>query len=184
MARYGKGSHNKTHGRIEKHSRIDSFFFRNLLPMIGSKEFLKCGKINLYREYIENENGTILFARVPHEFGERVYFECPYCYHRFRYLYWHDDWYKCRFCAKLNYRSQQETKSNGDLSLYRIFKILEKLNAEDTYCWIDSAHYIPERPRYMHEKTYIRLIRKLHREQEIYSLHLMGMLRDVTSLIS
>lgn len=185
MARYGRGAHNRKNDTVEKHRRLDSFHFKHLFSLIGDKEYQKCGKFNLHRNYIETDEGAILIVKVPHEISERIYFECPYCYRRARYLYWHRevDWFACRLCAKLNYNSQQKTKSNGDLSYYKIVKILDKLKATECNDWIDCASVVPPKPKYMHEKTYIRLLKKLGREQDIYNSYLVPLLMKLSNLI-
>ena len=124
MGGYNSGGRNQKHDSVERYRRLDSFFYRQLIGLMESKgrEFLKLNEFTFYKNYLENADGTLLLTAVPNHYGgaDRLYFECPYCYRRVRFLYWHQQWYKCRTCARLNYRSQQATKSNGDFSAYKM----------------------------------------------------------------
>ena len=114
----------KTYKRLESFHRIDSFAFYDYL--IGDK-YLFCKetvKYPLFRgnivyyvgermaEIREGESYTnLLLSSVPGIDGlsERLYFHCPHCGRRVRYLYDYYKHYACRKCAKLNYSCQQKS---------------------------------------------------------------------------
>ena len=187
MGGYNSGGHNRTHGTVGQYKKLDSFFYREFLGFLEYKglESIKLGGFAFHGNYIENADGLILLVGVPNNYGgqDRLYFECPYCYRRARFLYWHDGWVKCRTCARLNYRSQQETKSNGDLSAYKMQQLLKKLKVTEDLCTFDAARYRPERPRYMHEKTYRRLLVQLYREQDNFYNCSMAMLARIQNIV-
>ena len=106
MGGYGSGGHNKTHKRLENFHRVDSFAFRDFimydkyLPLKESVKYpLVRGDIIYYPHSMEAEirDGDsytdLLLSSVPGIDGisERLYFHCPYCGRRVRYLY---DYYK------------------------------------------------------------------------------------------
>lgn len=107
----------------------------------------------------EEIHDTIHFDSVPNNYGgiDRLYFECPFCWRRSRFLYLHKKHFKCRKCAKLNYCSQQLTK-NEDIPIYKIRKLLrDKFGIIENLSPFDTSYYRPPRPKGMHQKTYDRL---------------------------
>ena len=113
MGGYGSGGLNKTHGRVENYrfQKLDSFAFY---------EYLRGDKYLHYKtdvKYPISGHGIIYhvktktasidydgyqcplgFARVPNIDGitMRMYFLCPECARRVRYLYKKDGGYQCR----------------------------------------------------------------------------------------
>ena len=82
--------------------------------------------------------------------GVRQWFSCPQCSERVAVIY--AGHFACRGCLDLVYESQRE---NSFLrSIRRWEKAVKKLGGDR---WTTD---IPERPRYMHQKTYHRLIRE------------------------
>ena len=194
MGGYGSGGHNKTHGRVEEHCRIDSFsllqyadWFERLsdygeyhYPVMGGKIYY-----NLMDDTARiNHNGReypLGLSKVPNVDGisYRLYFYCPACGKRVRYLYRRFGFYICRKCAKLNYTSQQV---NGleELRL-KMQRIVEKdLSYLD---WkidhpdipIQDLWYIPK-PYYMRWERYSNLI---HEFRHLQAEHKRGFLRGL-----
>lgn len=145
MGGYGSGGHNKTRRRLENFHRIDSFSFYDYLmcdKYLFCKETVKYplvrGDIVYYvgektAEIREGDSYTdLILSRVPGIDGKsvRMYFHCPYCGRRVRYLYRRQERYMCRNCAKLNYASQQ--KSGMDEMRLKMERIVER---ELGYTW-------------------------------------------------
>jgi len=85
-----------------------------------------------------------------HYGGVRQWFSCPQCGSRVAVIY--AGHFACRQCLNLAYESQRE---NSFLrSIRRWEKSIRKLGGDR------RTTGIPERPRYMHQKTYHRLIRE------------------------
>ncbi len=139
MGGYGSGGHNKTHKQLENFRRIDSFSFYDYLKgdkYLFCKETVKYplfrGDIVYYvgegmAEIREGDSYTdLMLSSVPGIDGKstRLYFHCPYCGKRVRYLYRRQEHYMCRNCAKLNYSSQQ--KSGMDEMRLKMERIVEK----------------------------------------------------------
>jgi hypothetical protein len=82
--------------------------------------------------------------------GVRQWFICPRCSNRVAVIY--AGHFACRKCLNLVYESQRE---NSFLrSIRRWEKTVKKLGGDR---WTTG---IPDRPRYMHRKTYFRLLRE------------------------
>ena len=186
MGGYGSGGHNKTHRRLENFHRIDSFSFYDYLmcdKYLFCKETVKYplvrGDIVYYvgektAEIREGDSYTdLILSRVPGIDGKsvRMYFHCPYCGRRVRYLYRRQERYMCRNCAKLNYASQQ--KSGMDEMRLKTERIVEKKLG---YTWwrkdypgmcIHDLWHIPK-PSYMRWEKYENLIAEFRLLQEDY----------------
>jgi len=166
----------RTHGTVEDvRKRLDSYHHRELQDLANTDGFVKCGAWTIYSDRIENEEGAIPLITVQNNYGGyRLYYECPFCYQRCRYLYWFDNyWYACRRCAMLNYRSQQETRSNGNHAALQVEKLLHKLGAGQMHA-LDS--YTPDKPLNLHWNTYRKLIQKLYIAQNKYDKHTVKLL--------
>ena len=184
MGGYNSGGHNKTHKRLESFHRIDSFAFRDFimwdkyLPFKESVKYpLVRGDIIYYPQSMEAEiregdfYTELLLSGVPGIDGlsERLYFHCPYCGRRVRYLYDYYKHYVCRKCAKLNYASQQ--KSGMDEIRLKMERIAERLDYQwwrNDFDCIADVYYIPK-PYYMRWAKYEKLMhefRTLKKEYE------------------
>lgn len=192
MGGYGSGGHNKTHRRLENFHRIDSFAFYGYLM---ADKYLDCkttvqypllrgdiiyhvhSKTALIKNYSiqsgEYRHVVLPLSRVPGIDGKsvRMYFHCPYCGRRVRYLYDYYKHYACRKCAKLNYSSQQ--KSGMDEMRLKMERIVEK---ELGYTWwykdypnacISDLWHIP-RPKYMRQRKYEKLMAEFRQLQKDY----------------
>lgn len=190
MGGYGSGGHNKTHRTIEKYRRLDSFDYRryiemsqegDLHEMFGSSTY--CGGAIMYDALYEIADIRYGDHYIPLKLHwvtsvdgskSRLYFGCPLCKHRARYLYNYKGHYVCRHCLNANYESQQYTKD----SLRNIRRQMKKLIEDDMgYKWwrldnpgktIDDLGIIP-RPRYMRLEKHSRLVKKYRDLQEQYT---------------
>lgn len=182
------GGDNKTHGQIERTDRIDSFEVgerESCGLLIASRDGrslpLRYDRYTLYepkeQEIVELSypgsrwRSTLELTRVPSGFGgARVFWLCPRCAQRARYLYFNGQGFVCRECAKLNYRSQQRT--HDSLNHYRDGMKL----AREKLCWeppgwfvpMDFPHMTPPCPRYMQQTTYRRHLARYRRYQKQY----------------
>ena len=190
MGGYNSGGHNRTHRQLEDFHRIDSFSFYDYLagdkylwckttvkyPLIGGDIIYyvqsKTASIKTFFSKVgEYRYMDLPLSRVPGIDGKsvRMYFHCPYCGRRVRYLY---NYYKhcvCRKCAKLNYASQQKS-GMGEMRL-KMERIVEKKLG---YTWwrkdypdmcIQDLWHIPK-PRYMRWENYERLMKEFRQLQD------------------
>ena len=188
MGGCGSGGRNKTHKQEEdfKYRKIDSFAFYDFLnsdkylcyknevkyPMVGDGIIYHvqtrtasiksgCCRYPLGLSRVTNIDGKSI----------RLYFLCPRCGKRVRYLYKEHGTIICRKCVGLNYASQQ--KSGRDELIYKMRDIVEnKLQysywmneSQDAY--LPNLSYIPK-PRYMRWEKYNELMRKYEQLKEEY----------------
>lgn len=90
-----------------------------------------------------------------HYGGQRVYFICPQCGKRVESLYMIHEYFSCRTCCNLIYKSQQEDRA--DRLLRKVRKIRRKLDADDNLWSI-----IWNKPKGMHHKTFDRLVEQVN----------------------
>lgn len=181
------GGHNKTHGMVEKHLQLDSFNLLHDWP-IGHGGNLKWGSGSEASAIRQDEQFTIGYAcKVDGEQQEvvqhialssirngyggnpRTFFLCPFCNRRVRKLYHRWGKFRCRTCAKLNYRSQQSAHSVGAYAR-RMEKVLRKDFSVDTgeLSWNDMCCWTPSKPPWMRWATYHQKLRRLEHAQETY----------------
>ena len=174
------GGWNKTHGQIERTPRLDSFELAQI-DTWGDLFFCgTCKSIEVY--YVPGDekctiapSGANLDIDISKKHngygGSQIYFLCPQCGCRVRYLYlltgrrlW------CRACSRLNYKSQQRTRDSMDG--YDQGLALVETHLEPPPCRIDGfsfCDWVPDRPRYMHQTTYKRYLRRFLRYREQYA---------------
>lgn len=184
MGGWGSGGHNRTHRTVEDCRKIDSFNFRDYLngdkylqykedvkyPIIGGDIVYhvatKTARIRQRDAY-----RALALSRVPNIDGTtyRMYFHCPECGERVRYLYNVRGVYSCRRCSNLNYKSQQ--KSGMKELRFKMERLAEK---ELEYYWwrndhdcIADLHFIPK-PRYMRIAKYEKLMSEFRTLQKEY----------------
>lgn len=186
MGNYNSGGHNRTHGRVEEYSRIDSFSLLRYAdwfecpPDYGEYRHPVMGGLIIYnimeetaRISHDGRSYPVRLSRVPNVDGIsfRLYFLCPKCGRRARHLYKKNLLYQCRKCAKLNYGIQQRS----GLSLLQrkmYFLVVNKLQYVD---WeldypgilIQDLWHIPK-PRYMRWAKYDALMEEYRRLQKEY----------------
>ena len=186
MGGYGSGGLNKTHGRVEYYRKVDSFAFYNYLNFDKYLQYKKevrypFGTTDIVY-HVATKTASIDFdgyecplglSRVPNIDGVsvRMYFLCPECGKRVRYLYKRNGAVSCRTCSKLNYESQQ--KSGCEEILRKMRYIVEKQleypywQSENPSMILPELSYIPK-PRYMRWEKYTRLMREYKKLQEEY----------------
>jgi len=188
MGGIGSGGSNRTHEQAEHYFKVDSFAFN---------DFLKGDKYLYYKDRVIYPQGNGCIAYVPQTdraevcfkggysalelskvtnidgITQRLYFICPECGRRARYLYKKHNALICRKCAKLNYESQQR---NGlDRMLCKMHAIVEK-KLGYAYWWREHPGVIlPElqdvpKPRYMRWEKYNALMQELRLLQRKYIL--------------
>lgn len=153
-----------------------------------------CGnaEIQTYRE----KDFCILFPLTPNEQeirlsskangygGAQMFFLCPTCGKRVRFLYiCRDHLFKCRVCARLNYQSQQQ--SRGDMYYFEKGVDFAKRHlVPEQVDGFSFTDWIPDRPRYQHETTYRRNLRRLAKYQERHTDQQMQSLMRILSKCS
>lgn len=174
MGGLGSGNRNRLRGdTLEDHRRIDVCRFKKegmLTPgWIGAWEWKSTSGnsnlINVYggtdqielsyrythgEEEWQSVRQVIRLLRVDrHLGGQQVYFECPACARRVRFLYGAGKEFRCQTCHDLIHASSRE--GVFDRQCRKIRKLRKKLHA-------DTMMEAPmPRPKGMHQKTYMRL---------------------------
>ena len=182
------GGWNKSHETVEKTPRIDSYEVKEMGGLgclfafrdNGPPLVLDCCRDITYAPDRDIETVEIWHPRdgwsqiieissKENGFGGyQTFFLCPACGERRRYLYLAGDAFLCRKCAKLNYQSQQETRS-GSMYYYHKGMDLVQQHLEQPLFHVDGFgfnRWIPERPRYMHQSTYARYLRRFAKYQD------------------
>lgn len=181
------GGRNRTHGQIERADRIDSFEAGKVqLNDWGTLYAHWNGKmipLNCWRDlwadretvelsYPERPWSTSLeLTRTPSGFGGScAFWLCPRCGRRVRYLYFKGRGFVCRECAKLNYQSQQRTKSSNNHFRDGMRLATEKLHWAPLIDVVpaDFPYMTPDRPKGMHRRTYYRYLARYRRYQKKY----------------
>ena len=203
MSRWrNNGGWNKSHGTIEKTPRVDSFEAGEIDGW-GTLFGYADGGIPLVLDCCHNtgcapdgewENlevwnsktgwsQTLELSRKENGFGgSQTFFLCPSCGERRRYLYQVGAALLCRKCSRLNYRSQQETRSDSMYYYDKGMGLVEK-HLEPPPFLIDGfgfCRWIPDRPRYMHQTTYRRYLRRFAKYQD---QHQRRQLEDMARLL-
>lgn len=189
------GGWNKSHGTVEETPRVDSFEAGAMegggaLFVYGDDKtlLLDCDHYTVYgtakvpdREIVELWAGewsqTIELSRIASGFGgSRAYWLCPACGARVRFLYFTGAIFLCRRCSRVNYRSQQENKSDSMRFYNKGMALVEKhldrwpRFRPDGFSFCD---WVPDRPKGMHETTYRRYLarflryRKKHADRQM-----------------
>ena len=163
------GGWNKSHEQVEKTPRIDSFelaltntwggIFCNwkYLDIYQEKDFCEIFPPNGYKINLSHKRNGYG--------GEQTFFLCPECGKRVRYLYLTQG-FLCRTCAKLNYRSQQQTRDS--MTYYHKSMEYAKKHLSLPPADLDVFSFcawIPDRPRGMHQTTYRKHLKRFLRYQ-------------------
>jgi hypothetical protein len=168
----------KTHEAVEHTPRIDSFELDESDSLYDGKNFydylmfMDCEADGL--EILDDDmevRAEIFISEVVSKSRQR-FFICPDCGTRTRYLYTVSKYkFRCRSCAGLNYKSQQEYRDCIDYYESGI------AFAREVFDWTPpsgicpaewDAYPLPERPRYMHESAYRKHLQKYKWYQKQY----------------
>lgn len=197
------GGRNRTHGQVEQVPRIDSFEAGRLwgsgglycVPQkaVDGDTILGCswrlldahrGRIDRLEVYIPGCGPVALkLSHIRNGYGgQRTFFLCPECGERVRYLYLSESRLRCRKCAQLNYKSQQQTRDTEAYFDQGMAYLGSHLAPPP---WpldgLDFQHYVPPRPRYMHQATYqhrlARFSRYQHLREKLLTAQLARLLR-------
>lgn len=203
MSRWrNNGGWNKSHGTIEETPRIDSYEAGEIdgwgklfgyadggIPLVldccHNIEYAPGKDIETVEVWHPKDGWSqvLELSRKVNGFGgSQAFFLCPACGERRRYLYQVGAALLCRKCAQLNYRSQQETKSDS-MYFYHKGMILMGKHLEPPPFSIDGfgfCRWVPDRPRYMHQTTYRRYLRRFARYQ---NQHQRRQLLDMARLL-
>lgn len=200
MGGYGSGGHNMRKSSTGYCPKIDSFWFNRIIPMMSEEdieqkvkkvEWDNGAKITLlvYQSKIEvdyryqlndydewtNVKEAIYLSELSNNFGgNRLYFICPSCRNRFRFLYIRSGYFRCRKCNRLNYPTSR--KGKNDLPSIKMQTILSnkfKIKIKDL-SYFDMADYIPDKPKGMHWNTYYKWLEELEKAQEEYDTLIMS----------
>jgi len=147
----------KTHGTVENMAiRYDSYehkdaYFQTVLDDCRIVEVERV--FNNYDEEIS-------------PFGTRVYFLCPLCKSRVRYLYANNEGGKvaCRKCWGLNYKSQQTTKGL-DMERLRMEKAVDGMGIW-RYSDLLNAPIPAKRPRGISRKQFLTNRQRYYKARE------------------
>lgn len=148
---------------------------RGKVGRISRFEF-KTGPNNSLDTKITDKGGTrfqwVDFEQHSRPFGGfQAYFRCPYCGNRRTKLYLYRGEFRCRVCARLQYRSQR--MRTADRLAYKAQKVRERmLGVPWTECnGLDGA---PDRPKGMHWSTYDRLCKVFDRAYKAWCWRLVS----------
>ena len=187
MSRWrNNGGWNKRCGTVEETPRIDSYEAGTVWGWgclfayadKGVSLVLDCDHFTDYgpetdREFVElyhpkeEWSQTLELSRKSNGYGgDQAFFLCPACGARRRYLYLTGATFLCRKCAQVNYKSQQETRSDSMYYYDKGVALAEK--HPDTWPRVrpdgfSFCNWVPDRPRYMHETTYRRYLARFLR---------------------
>lgn len=172
----------------EKHLRVDLKLVMKLVKAHSNhcsmeyNEYYNGQKImvfveaNLNRQYCKlNDKRIVLTTTSCNYGGIRYWFACPVCGKRCRVIYWqgqHNFW-ACRKCLNLVYRSQQATKSDFIFwydKAIKIARIIEpKYDTEPMeFLFCSNLMWLfPMKPKYMKYTKYERLRNQFCKYAEI-----------------
>lgn len=167
MGGWGSGGRNRTHGTVERYRRIDSF---ELLRCIDAEDEphdlmdpVFYGNHRFRLHWVDGIDGT----------PSRLYFGCPRCRRRVRYLYECGGSYACRRCLGANYESQQVTRGTIKDVRRQMRKIVEvqlgytRWKHDNPKYQINELEFIPK-PRYMRWAKYSALMMEYWELQDEY----------------
>jgi len=196
------GGWNRSHGTIEETPRIDSYEAGEIdewgklfgytdggIPLVldccHNIEYAPGRDIETVEVWHPKDGWSqaLELSRKVNGFGgSQPFFLCPACGGRVRYLYLTGAVFLCCKCSRLNYRSQQETRSDSMYYYDKGMGLVEK-HLEPPSFLIDGfgfCRWIPDRPRYMHQTTYRRYLRRFAKYQD---QHQRRQLEDMARLL-
>jgi len=129
---------------------------------IGKEELILRYKFRKGDDDWQSVETIISLEHTPcHYGGERIWMRCPCCNRRCAILYLADAYPACRKCYNLGYYSESET--DLDRALRQARKAQERLG----YHKGDLCGWLP-RPKGMHQRTYLKLLRKVEYGSEVF----------------
>jgi len=147
MGGCGSGGHNKIKGDITEYVRVDSFIAEHRKIARAPSESVRAG---VY---------------------DAVYFRCPVCSRRVRYLYMQSRLqFVCRDCARVNYPCQQLPRYRW--AVVKAIRILQQLDVDtDNFDNVlDLMSFEPEWPAYkMSQRTFFLKSMQLFKYQCMYA---------------
>lgn len=187
----GSGGHNKSHRTIEDYRRVDSFALRRFMDDNEGSRWAVFGRATIYCDFARglvdiSQGGEYRPLKLDKAGGSgetpsRLYFRCPRCDRRTRYLYNYHGYHVCRQCLGANYASQQ--RNRGLEAIRRRMRKLVERDLQYPQWRIDNPNRgiselgIIPRPRYMRWAKYSRLMmeyRELQDEHTRQFLKLCG----------
>ena len=191
-SRRNSGGQNRSHEQAESFPRADSFE----LAKTGTWSGILCGG-RFWETYKDGdccelfpphatEGVEIPLSRKRNGYGgTQLFFLCPQCGQRVRFLYFMGRrGFLCRKCAKLNYRSQQQTR--GGMVYYDAGMRYADRYLETWTCvrpdGFSFCEWMPNRPRYMHRSTYQKHLVRLSKFQINHGERLIADLAKILKL--
>ena len=177
--RCNAGGWNKTHEQVERTPRIDSFelaFTHAWGGLFCGGEYLDIYQEDSFCEIFPPSEYKINLSHKRNGYGGRqTYFLCPGCGGRVRFLYLTGRrGFLCRKCARLNYKSQQQTK-DGMVDYWKGMEYAKKYLTLPPWP-IDGFSFLgfrPDKPKGMHETTYRRHLIRFSQYQLRHGKRLM-----------
>lgn len=183
----GRGGHNRCRRTIDDFHRVDSFGLRRLMNNSAGLRWEVFDSGAIYCDFVAgiveiSQDGEYQPLKLEKAGGSdgtptRLYFRCPRCDRRTRYLYNFRGYHVCRHCLNANYTSQQHNR--GLEAIHRkMRKVVEQdmgytwWRIDNPNCGISELGIIP-RPRYMRWAKYSRLMQKYRDLQDDYTRQLL-----------
>lgn len=168
----GSGGHNRYKGTVESYHRLDSYEVAKKLPKGNKPRGLKL------------DGREVLFSYDPANYGGyRVYFLCPVCGKRVRFLYLTEYGFICRAHLNANYNRQQ--MGHWDKLVYDMHEAIRPLGEHYTKLSPHDLEMLSicsiPRPKYMREATYRKHILKFVRAKNRCIGDFMATAREIIS---
>lgn len=186
MSRASAGGRNKTHGQAERTPRLDSFEIgRDCGGSVEIGNTLTETEFLDYAVYYKGDSENVQFwykgaplkedltiTRKQNGFGgSQVFFLCPVCGQRVRFLYLSRGAFRCRKCSRLNYRRSQQSTVDS-MFWYQLGMEYAREHFAPPPFLIDGfsfGRWTPERKRYQHNGTYQKHLARFRRYQLYHS---------------
>jgi len=122
------------------------------------------GVLLIYSQGTENVQQPVALEWTACRYGgQRPWWRCPHCGRRVAVLYGVGARFRCRYCCRLAYRSQRESRS--DRALSRASKLQRRLGQSGSGIMAG----LPDKPPPMHWRTYRRLVEQMLAAQREYT---------------
>lgn len=186
--RNNAGGWNKTHETIENVPRIDSFRIADGQGchhmMIGSVATFADVTFDQCDIYLPASAAPVNIP-LSHSYSghgrSQVFFLCPRCGERFRFLYLKNEDFLCRKCAMLNYQSQQQAKDDSAAYWECVEYLTCHFPDEEIPDKLDMLTYRPTKPKSMHQKMYEKKLLRFMQLQINYGKRLTASLKQLVN---